>query len=55
MIIHHKMKIIDAAQSLGIRYENAKAIWRVYQLEGRFTKKIFKKQKKDYKKTEPKN
>lgn len=39
------MKIIDAAQLMGIRYENAKAIHRVYQLEGRITKKIFKKEK----------
>ena len=46
LIVNQNMKIVDAAQIMGIRYENAKAIYRVYQLEGRFTKKIFKKHKR---------
>ena len=37
------MKIIDAADIMDIPYENAKAIYRIYKLEGRTTKKNFKK------------
>lgn len=43
------MKIIDAAKQLDIPYENAKAIYRTYKIEGRFSKKLQKKREKDYK------
>ena len=46
MIENKKLRIIDAADLLSIPYENAKAIYRVYKNEGRFTKKIFKLKKK---------
>ena len=37
------MKIIDAAEIMDIPYENAKAIYRIYKIEGRTTQKNFKK------------
>ena len=40
------MKIIDAAKQLDIPYENAKAIYRTYKIEGRFSKKLQKKREK---------
>lgn len=42
------MKIIDAAKALDIPYENAKAIYRTYKIEGRLSKKMYKKREKDY-------
>ena len=42
------MKIIDAAKMLDIPYENAKAIYRTYKIEGRLSKKLYKKREKDY-------
>jgi hypothetical protein len=42
------MKIIEAAKKLEIPYENAKAIYRTYKIEGRFSKKLYKKREKDY-------
>lgn len=44
-IVNKKMKIVEAAHLLNVKYENAKAIYRVYRKEGRITKKIFKKRK----------
>lgn len=43
LIQNQGMKIIDAAEIMDIPYENAKAIYRIYKLEGRTTKKNFKK------------
>ena len=39
MITEMNMSITDAAIKCGINYENAKAIYRTYKLEGRETKK----------------
>lgn len=33
---------------LDIPYENAKAIYRTYKIEGRLSKKMYKKREKDY-------
>ena len=48
LITQDKMKIIDAAKMLDIPYENAKAIYRTYKIEGRLSKKLYKKREKDY-------
>lgn len=46
LIENKKLRIIDAAEMVNIPYENAKAIYRVFKNEGRFTKKIFKLKRK---------
>ena len=39
LIQDQNMSIVHAASVMGINYENAKAIWRVYRKEGRDVKK----------------
>mgnify|MGYP006893408301 CR=1 FL=1 len=41
-ITEKEMSIKDAAKKTGINYENAKAIYRTYKLEGRQVKKASK-------------
>ena len=42
-LIHNKkLKIVEASQITGIPYENAKAIYRIFRLEGRSKKKTYK-------------
>ena len=38
-LLSQKMTISDAAEQVGVKYENAKAIFRVYRLEKRKTKR----------------
>lgn len=38
-IVDDELSIIEAAGIVGVPYENAKAIYRVYRMEGRLTKK----------------
>lgn len=39
LIVKDKMSIVQAARETGIHYENAKAIYRVYRLQGRKSKR----------------